>query len=314
MGGLPVLEVIVEYAPPALNLLANLINWLSESDLVAVASTTANGNWPRVTMRKGKMVTVKDNPNPDVQSLTNEATGKVYAAFQHGFGYPFNGDDSDPPTAQKQGGSPTQLTSNEDFVTCSVNNEEAINTYIDTFINDNVPTWAQTKLRNDVLGMVNARLNGAETNAWLHYGQPEIITGGASGSTLRADIMMLYCVTDAPDPQNKSQIVKTLFCKFVGVYYLSKAWPSLTAQDDVAPGTAQILAIDCSVSDATLATALGVQIVRTQPSSVNTIFSVSSETLCIVIAVKCATDADWIDTGSQQNAAAPLHPTGSFRS
>ncbi|KAF7375350.1 hypothetical protein MSAN_00422200 [Mycena sanguinolenta] len=306
MGGLQVTEMLIINAPPALNLLANLTQWLNEI-LGASASATSNSAGSRMTMRKGKMVSLKDSSSSEIQNLVNNLATAVRNAFAEEYGYPYNGADSSPRHAQTQGGVPIMFVAGEDFANCASNNSSAIAAYIVANVGaGDVPNWAQNQLINNLAGFLMNLLNGPPTNAWISRALPTTFTGGASGSIVQADVMLLYCITNAPDPKNLGQNVNTLFCKYVAISYLGQGWPALTGQNVGVPGTAQILAVDCSVSDPTLATALGVQIVRTQPSSVNTIFSVTSGKLSVGVAPKRATATDGTDAGGQQPVVASL--------
>ncbi|KAJ6468220.1 hypothetical protein C8R45DRAFT_938155 [Mycena sanguinolenta] len=305
MGGTKTTEIIIEYAPVALNLLGKLTTWLLELD-VSVASTDKSFHAGcRTTMRKGQIITLADNPSDDMEALGNTLSGAIRQAFLEQYLYSYNGAASFPRNAQMQDGKPVMLVPGEDFTNCAANNAGSIGAYVTTnIITDNLPSWAEGQLTNDLVGSLSTLLSGPQTNAWISKPLPKTITGGASGATLKADISLLYCVTDAPDPKNPGQNVKTLFCKYIGVYYLGQGWPGLTVHDIDVPGTAQLLAVDCAVGDAALATALGVQIVRTQPASANTIFRVSSGKFHVGVAIKYATAADDTDEGSQQLADA----------
>ncbi|KAJ7022237.1 hypothetical protein C8F04DRAFT_1194647 [Mycena alexandri] len=305
MGGIKVTENIIEYAPPALNLLAKLIQWLSEVGLDGPPSTpnTANGTWPRVTMRRGysplfswKTVSVKDKPNPDMQKLTDSLTTHVHTKFQAQYGYAFAVNASYPRT------SALNINSSDDFTTCKADNVDALTNYVETIVDGTVTEWAQGPLQNILIESLTGLLSGEATNAWIAKSLSKSYTGGTDKATQRADIELLYCVTMAPDTDNPGENVMTLFCRCIGVYYIGQGQPSLTAPNVVVPGTAQILDIDCTVGAATLAAALGVQIVRTQPSSVNTIFSVSSGHLSVGVAIICATDEDADGTNAQIGA------------
>ncbi|KAJ6548593.1 hypothetical protein B0H19DRAFT_1074437 [Mycena capillaripes] len=305
MGGLTVVETIVEYAPAALNLLANLAKWLNEVDLSGppLTANTANGTWPRVTMRRGKPVSIKDNPNPDMQKLTDNLTTKVHTKFQAQYSYAFAGNGSYP------GAGVSKLSSSDDFVTCPADNMDALTNYVNVIVKNNLPEWAQKPLQNAVTMAMSDLLSGSATNAWISQSLPQSITGGAENTTLQADIELLYCVTQAPitGTDTPGATVMTLFCRYLGVYYIGEGWPTLTAPNVGVPGTtAQILDIDCTVSDATLAIALGVQIVRMQPLSVNTIFTVSSGKLSVGVAIKCATEANADGTNAQSIGAPPI--------
>jgi hypothetical protein len=250
------------------------------------------------------------DPNGDMQNLEDNLASSVRSAFQQQYSYAFNGASSLPPNAQKdQNGMPVKLVPGEDFTTCAYNSSSSISSYIDTnIVNSNVPIWAQASLRNELIGALTSLLSGPATDGWLHSPQAKTITGGANSETLQADIILLYCVTNAPDPKNQGQNVKTLFCKYIGVYYLGVGWGLQSAVPSAvsAPDSVQILAIDCSVSSAALATALGVQIVRTQPSSVNTIFTVTASSLSVCVAVKCATNDTDGTAGTQQISGQPM--------
>ena len=150
-----------------------------------------------------------------MQDLEDNLASVVRGAFQTQYTYAYNGASSLPPTAQKdQNGMPIKLVPGEDFTTCAANSSSSISSYIDTnIVTSNVPTWAQASLRNELIGYLTTLLSGAATDGWLHSPQPKTITGGANNETLQADIILLYCVTNAPDPKNQGQNVKTLFCK-----------------------------------------------------------------------------------------------------
>jgi hypothetical protein len=53
MGGLAITETLIYLAPPILNLLGNLIKWLSEDTELAAAAKVSNGPGSRATMRRG---------------------------------------------------------------------------------------------------------------------------------------------------------------------------------------------------------------------------------------------------------------------
>ncbi|KAJ7196439.1 hypothetical protein GGX14DRAFT_403391 [Mycena pura] len=255
----------------------------------------------RIQVGSTQLTTVKSelqDPTGDMQTLLDNLASAVRTAFQKEYTYAYIGASSLPPSALKnQDGQPVKLVPGEDFTICAYNSLGSISTYVDTnVVNGNTPIWAQATLRNFLIGYLQTILGAPATNSWVSSPQPKTVTGGANNETLEADITLLYCVTNAPDPKNPGQIVKTLFCKYIGVYYL-RVGPGIQSvapipeSDPVPDDTAQVLAIDCGVSNATLATALGAQIIRTQPYSVNTVVNVTSTGLSVVVAAKCATEA-----------------------
>ncbi|KAF7324007.1 hypothetical protein MKEN_00622700 [Mycena kentingensis (nom. inval.)] len=302
MGGLVVTETIIEYAPVALNLLGNLIKWLNEdSSLMLAASKGRKSGAGRTTMRRGVLTTapkLSDDDNGDMQNLEDDLASTVRGSFMTQYGYAYNGAASFPPSAQKdQNGNPVKLVPGEDFTTCAANSAASIQSYINSnIVNDNMPAWAQGTLRNDLIGALTTLLSGQTTDGWITSPQPKTVTGGANNETLQADIILLYCVTQAPDPKNQGQNVKTLFCKYIGVYYLGTSWGlsnGVGGKPAIAPAAGsdgvQVLDVECAVGAATLAKALGSQIVRTQPDGVNTITTVRGDKLSFVVAAEGAT-------------------------
>ncbi|KAJ7437371.1 hypothetical protein B0H11DRAFT_2294406 [Mycena galericulata] len=309
MGGLTITETIIEYAPVALNLLGKMIQWLNEDSALKAAydSRTSQSPGSRETMRRGQLVSVKSKlqDDGDMQNLLDGLSGAVRSAFQEEYTYAYNGGDSLPPNAQKdQNGNPIKLVPGEDFTSCAANSAASISNYIDTnIITSNVPTWAQAQLRNELIGYLTQLLSTGETNAWVSSPQPKTITGGANNETLQADIILMYCTTDAPDPKNQGKNIKTLFCKYIGVYYLGTSW-GLQSQAQAPPvqvglpGSLKILALGASISSVILSTALGAHIIRTQPANVNTVVTLGPASLSVTVANKGATNGTGLSDAS----------------
>ena len=61
MGGTTITETIINYAPPVLNLLGNLIKWLAEDTQLMATAKVRNGPGSRATMRRGVSIRIIRN-------------------------------------------------------------------------------------------------------------------------------------------------------------------------------------------------------------------------------------------------------------
>jgi hypothetical protein len=193
------------------SLLPELLQWIADLGIVGKGLSAGKVQSKRVG-------------DGDYTTLYQDAGSKAREHFSEQLNYAYNGANSVPPQALP--GFPIGFS--EDFWSAEANDLAQIQAGINTALNDSdTPKWAQARMTNDILSSIDAYVTGSMTNAFLAKAFRSLYTDPNDASmVLQSDMCWVYCSTQAPDPNDASQNVNTLFLYSIGVCYMASNWPN----------------------------------------------------------------------------------------
>ena len=150
----------------------------------------------------------------------NDCASKSRTRFQQQFSYAYNGAASRPPLAPGT----SKVVGQEEFFNAQANNVGALQSAVTAQVEDSVAEWAQGPFTNDLLSLLNVWVSGPTTDAWMAEAKTYTYNNDDDTKTFQIDIVWLYCVTEAPDPQDKDNLVNTLFLYSIGMAYEAESW------------------------------------------------------------------------------------------